>query len=71
MQAEEEKRKRLRLLVLTDFSSYGDVIALHAAAMALIFQAELRIIPLINVDSLPAQGKFSNALNALEQQNCR
>ena len=69
MLAEEEKRKRLRLLVLTDFSLYGDAAVSHAAAMALVFQAELMIIPLVNMDSLPAQGKFSNALNVLEQQN--
>ena len=69
MQAEEEKRKRLRLLVLTDFSSYGDAAISHAAAMALIFQAELMIIPLVEMESLPTQGKFSNALNVLEQQN--
>ncbi len=67
MQAEEEKRKKLRLLVLTDFTSYGDAAVSHAAAMSLVFQAELMIVPLINMDSLPAHGRFSNAVQVLEE----
>ena len=67
MQAEEQKRKKLRLLVLTDFSLYGDAAVSHAAAMSLVFQAELMIVPLVNMNSLPAYGRFSNAIGVLEE----
>lgn len=68
MEAEEQKRKKLRLLVLTDFTPYGDAAVSHAAAMSLVFQAELMIVPLLNMDSLPARGKFSNAIQVLQER---
>lgn len=67
MQAEEQKRKKLRLLVLTDFTPYGDAAVCHAAALSLVFQAELIIVPLINMDTLPTYGTFSNAIGVLEE----
>jgi hypothetical protein len=64
---EIEEKKRLRLLVLTDYTVYGDAAVSHAAAMSLIFHAELIIIPLSDKITPYGEG-FTNALQVLNKQ---
>ncbi|MDR1180790.1 MAG: universal stress protein [Bacteroidales bacterium] len=64
---EIEEKKRLRLLVLTDYTAYGDAAVSHAAAMSLIFHAELIIFPLIDKE-IPYGEGFTNALKVLHNQ---
>jgi hypothetical protein len=65
---ELQEKKRLRLLVLTDYTVYGDAAVAHAAAMSLIFHAELLIIPLSEKETTYGEG-FTNALKVLDKQN--
>ncbi len=67
MEVEIREKKKLRLLVLTDYSLYGDAAVSHAAAISLIFQAELIIIPLEEKETTYGTG-FTNALQVLQQQ---
>jgi hypothetical protein len=62
-----EEKKRLRLLVLTDYTIYGDAAVSHAAAISMIFHAELIIIPLSDREATYGDG-FTNALQVLNKQ---
>ncbi|MDR0605166.1 MAG: hypothetical protein LBG80_12760 [Bacteroidales bacterium] len=64
---ELQEKKRLRLLVLTDYTVYGDAAVAHAAAMSLIFRAELLIIPLSDKET-PYGERFTNTLQVLNKQ---
>ena len=44
-----EKKKDLVVMVLTDFSRFGDAAVAHAVAVSMIFHAELCIFPLVPV----------------------
>ncbi|MDR1879202.1 MAG: hypothetical protein LBQ64_06540 [Bacteroidales bacterium] len=65
---QQTDKKRLHIMVLTDFSLYGDAAVSHAAAMAMIFRAELIIVPLQNKEIKPYRTAFLNALQVLKQQ---
>jgi hypothetical protein len=64
---EIREKKRLRLLVLTDYTVYGDAAVSHAAAMSLVFRAELIIFPLTDKE-FPYGEMFTNALKVLHKQ---
>jgi hypothetical protein len=61
-----KEKKRLRLLVLTDYTDYGNAAVAHAAMMSLIFHAELIIVPLLDEKTAYGEG-FTNALQVLHK----
>ena len=68
MGTEIREPKKLRLLVLTDYSPYGDAAVSHAAAISLVFRAELIIIPLIDKEKTLGT-EFTKAVEMLHKHN--
>lgn len=64
----KEKKKDLIIIVLTDYTIYGDAAVSHAVALCMIFHAELCILPL-NDKIKPESDIFLHSLNVAKEHN--